>query len=64
MPQTVTVDGEEMLVGDRTTVAAVRKFADVSDDAIAFYREDDVVRLLQNTEVIVERVPEGTAIEF
>lgn len=64
MPRTVIVDGEEMVVGEQTTVAAVRKFADVPDGAVAFYRRDGTVRLLEDTETVAERIPDGGALEF
>jgi sulfur carrier protein ThiS len=65
MPQTVIVNGEEILVGENTTIAVLRKAAKISDETIAFYQtDDDVVRLLQDDEIIAERVPEGATIEF
>lgn len=65
MPQTVIVNGEEILVGENTTITVLRKAAGISDGTVAFYQTDeDVVRLLQDDDVITERVPEGATIEF
>ncbi|WP_394740161.1 hypothetical protein [Natronococcus roseus] len=65
MPQTVIVNGEEILVGENTTITVLRKAAGISEETIAFYQTDnDVVRLLQDDDVITEQVPEGATIEF
>ena len=65
MPQTVIVNGEEILVGENTTIAVLRKAAEIADGTVAFSQtDDDIVRLLQDDAVITEQVPEGATIEF
>lgn len=65
MPQTVVVNGEEVLVGENTTIAVLRKAVGVADGTVAFYQTDeDIVRLLQDDDVITEHVPDGATVEF
>lgn len=64
MPHTVVVDGTEITVGGRTTVATLRKVAGVPSETTGFYRTDGVIHLLHDDEPVAARVPEGAVVEF
>ncbi len=64
MTHTVVVGGTAVTVGQQTTVATLRRVMGVREEVSAFYRTDDVVHLLHDTEPVVERIPEGAVIEF
>ncbi|MDG5821309.1 hypothetical protein [Natronococcus sp. A-GB7] len=64
MPHTVVVNGAEITVGEQTTVATLQEIADVPQEATAFFRANDVIYLLHDTETIAERVPDEATIGF
>jgi hypothetical protein len=64
MSHTVVVDGTTVTVGAQTRLPTLRKAMGITHQTTAFYRTNDAIRILHDSEPVAAQVPEGTVIEF
>ncbi len=64
MPQTVVIDGTTLTVGAQTRLPTPRKVMGIPHQTTAFYRTNDVIRILHDADPVAAQVPEGAVIEF
>ncbi|MDB2238784.1 hypothetical protein PN419_17605 [Halorubrum ezzemoulense] len=63
MGMTVNVENQEIPVEEDTTAADVKAEANLNDDAVLTYRGEDGFDSLNDDDVVVEHVDEGTRLE-
>ncbi|MDG5761566.1 hypothetical protein QA600_19750 [Natronococcus sp. A-GB1] len=64
MPHTVVIEGTSVTIGAQTRLPTLRKAMGIPDETTAFYRTNDVIRILHDADPVATQVPDGTVIEF
>ncbi|ELY54945.1 hypothetical protein C491_17649 [Natronococcus amylolyticus DSM 10524] len=58
------VGGTTVTVGAQTRLPTLRKALGIAHETTAFYRTNDVIRILDDSEPVATQVPDGAVIEF
>ena len=64
MPHTVVIEETTLTVGAQTRLPTIRKVMGISHETTAFYRTNDVIRILHDADPVATQVPDGAVIEF
>ncbi|RKD86229.1 hypothetical protein [Halopiger aswanensis] len=63
MGQTVQLEGQEIPIESDMTAAELKNEANVDDDAVLTYRDEDGIESLNDDDVVAEHVDDGQEIQ-